>query len=85
MKNYYLILLEDTGRSFNINMHCFECFALSKEEAIGKMVLSKPEFKTRKIQKITEINGLTNESSVCFLDPDYEKDIENALLALNLK
>ena len=52
---YYSIMVEDTGRTFNINMHTFECFAISEEEAIGKMFRDRPEFKNRKIIKITAI------------------------------
>ena len=52
---YYSIMVEDTGRTFNINMHTFECFAISDEEAVGKMYLNKPEFMGREIIKITAI------------------------------
>lgn len=48
------ILLEDTERTFNINMHTFECFALSEEEAIGKMYKQRPEFRRREIISITQ-------------------------------
>lgn len=54
MKKSYLILLEDIGHSFNLNMHTFECFAINKEEAIGKMYFNRPEFRTRKLISITE-------------------------------
>ena len=47
------ILLDDTGQTFNINMYTFFCFALSEEEAIGKMYKQHPEFKRREILKIT--------------------------------
>ena len=48
----YTILLEDTGRTMNINMHTFDCFAVSEEEAIGKMVRQRPEFRNREIISI---------------------------------
>lgn len=47
------ILLDDTDRTFNINSHTFSCFALSEEEAIGKMYKQRPEFRRREILKIT--------------------------------
>jgi len=52
-KSFYSILVEDTGRTFNINMHTFDCLAVSKDEAIGKMHRLRPEFKNREILKIT--------------------------------
>jgi hypothetical protein len=45
----YSILLEDTERTFNINMHSFQCLAASYEEAYVKMCLQRPEFKYRKV------------------------------------
>jgi len=53
MKHYYIICVEDTERTFNINMYTYQCFALSRAEAIGKMVINRPEFKFR---QITDIN-----------------------------
>lgn len=51
----YLIVVNDTARTFNLSTHSFECFAVSKEEAIGKMVTQRPEFKSREIQNIVTI------------------------------
>ena len=48
----YFIMVEDTGRTFNMNMHTFECIAVSEEEAIGKMLKERPAFKNRKITSI---------------------------------
>lgn len=52
---WFIILLEDTGRTFNINMHSYDCFAVSEEEAVGKMYKDRPEFKRREIISITII------------------------------
>ena len=49
----FSILLEDTGRTFNLSMHTFSTFAISTAEAIGQMYIERPEFITRKIQSIT--------------------------------
>lgn len=54
-RKQYTILLEDTGRTFNINMHTFDCFAVSEEEAIGKMVRQRPEFRNREIISIKTV------------------------------
>lgn len=51
----YSILLEDSERTHNINMHTFDCFALSEAEAIGKMYLQRSEFRNRKIESINVI------------------------------
>ncbi len=53
----FIIMVEDTGRTFNINMHTYECFALSMEEAIGKMLINRPEFIGRKIQLISSTDS----------------------------
>jgi len=53
VRKLYSILLEDTGRTFNINMHTFDCFAVSKEEAVGLMFFERPEFRNREITKIS--------------------------------
>jgi hypothetical protein len=45
----YSIVVEDTEHTHNINMHTFDCFATSYEEAYGKMCLQRPEFKNRKV------------------------------------
>jgi hypothetical protein len=45
----YRFLLEDREHTHNINMHTYECFALSYEEAYGKMCLNRPELKNRGI------------------------------------
>ena len=55
MKNYYIIRVEDTNRTFNINMCSYHCFAVSEAEAIGKMILNRPEFKFRQIEQITKV------------------------------
>lgn len=49
----YTILLEDRGRTHNINCHTFDCLAMSEAEAIGKMTMQRPEFIGWKIQSIT--------------------------------
>lgn len=54
-RKQYTILLEDTGNTFNINMHTFDCFAVSEEEAIGKMVRQRPEFRNREIISIKTV------------------------------
>lgn len=51
----YHFLLDDRDRTFNINMHTFETFAISEAEAIGKMFLNRPEFKNREIISISVI------------------------------
>lgn len=48
----YNILLEDTGLTHNINMHTFSCFAVSEDEAVGKMCRIRPELKGRAIESI---------------------------------
>lgn len=55
MNHYYIIQVEDTERTFNINMCSYHCFALSEAEAIGKMVINRPEFKFRQITSINLI------------------------------
>lgn len=52
-KKQYNFLLEDTGKTYNINMHSYSCFAYCFEEAYGKMLLNRPEFVGRKIESVT--------------------------------
>lgn len=52
----FFISLQDRGRSFNINMHTFFCFALSEEEAIGKMIKERPELKPHHIESVRVID-----------------------------
>jgi len=47
LMEWHHILLEDTQNTCNINMHSYECFAVSYEEAYGKMCMERPEFKNR--------------------------------------
>lgn len=49
MKKQYFILLEDVSKTWNINMHSFECLASSFEEAIGKMVIIRRELNIKNI------------------------------------
>ena len=49
----YAILLEDVEKTYNINCHTFDTFACSIDEAIGKMVQQRPEFRVDKIVAIT--------------------------------
>ena len=49
----YAILLEDVEKTYNINCHTFDIFACSIDEAIGKMVQQRPEFRVDKIVSIT--------------------------------
>ena len=51
----FVILLDDTGRTGNINMHSYWCFAISEDEAVGKMHRERPEFRNRQIQLIKSI------------------------------
>lgn len=78
----YFILLEDTGRTFNINMHTYECFANSKEEAVGQMYFARPEFRSRPICKITE-DGETvyiDKATIFMLREKFRNgDLRNAL------
>jgi len=53
----FFISLQDVGRTFNVNMHTFICFALSEAEAIGKMVKERPDLQVKHIDKITVINA----------------------------
>jgi hypothetical protein len=55
MNHYYIIRVEDTERTFNLNMHSYHCFAVSEAEAIGKTVIDRPEFKFRQITSINLI------------------------------
>lgn len=43
--NGYFFTLKDVTLSFNINLHSFDCYALSFEEAYGKMILECPQFR----------------------------------------
>jgi len=52
--NLYFILLDDTGRTFNLNMYTFETLATSQDEAIGKMIRIRPDLKPKDIVKITK-------------------------------
>ena len=52
METFNIIRVEDTQRTFNINMYSYHCFALSEAEAIGKMIINRPEFKQRQITSI---------------------------------
>ena len=70
LSKIYFILLEDTGHTFNINMHTFTTIALSKEEAVGKMYFNRPEFRNRKILRITD-----EDNNVDYIDPEFEKSI----------
>lgn len=72
MKQSYHILLKDIGRTFNINMHTYSCQARSKEEAIGKMVVNRPDYDVGHIQKITK------GSEVCYVDSEFEQSIKKA-------
>ena len=51
----WLISVEDKERTHNVNMHTFDCFAISEEEAIGKMYKHRPEFRHREILSITQV------------------------------
>lgn len=51
----YMILVEDRERTFNINMHSFDCLATSEDEAIGKMYKARPEFRNREILSINKL------------------------------
>jgi len=53
----FFISLQDVGRTFNINMHTFFCFALSEAEAIGKMVKERPNLQVKHIDKIRVIDA----------------------------
>jgi len=73
----FSILLEDKDRTFNINMHRFMCFALTKEEAILKMETIRPEFKGRKIEKITSM-GWNHRQKTEYIDPEFKASIDRA-------
>lgn len=75
-KKLYNILLEDTGRTHNINMHSFDCLAANKEEAIGKMYFARPDFRGWRINKITA------EGETEWEDADYAKSIATAMKRL---
>lgn len=62
-RSEYLITVEDTERTFNISAHSFECFAVSREEAIGKMCTQRPEFRRRKILNVKELKYGYNKSN----------------------
>jgi hypothetical protein len=49
----YHIKVEDRELTHNINMHTYECFAISEDEAMGKMYRVRPEFRNRKILSVT--------------------------------
>lgn len=51
-KKVYTIFLEDTEKTFNVNMYSYSCFAYCFEEAYGKMLLNRPEFIGRKIESV---------------------------------
>jgi hypothetical protein len=57
LKTGFVILLEDVGRTHNINCHTFDCLAISEEEAIGKMVRQRPDLRPDKIISVTQINA----------------------------
>lgn len=73
----FSILLEDKDRSLNINMHHFMCFAVTKEEAIMKMELIRPEFKGRKIEKITSY-AWNYRKKIEYIDPEFKASINRA-------
>lgn len=78
-KKNYSILVEDTGRTFNINMHTFDCSAFSRENAIEKMKKNRPEFTNRKIFKI-EVDGV-----IVYEDPEFRASVNFALAQINAK
>ena len=53
MTKQYNIVFEDVDKTHNLNMHSSTAFAYSFEEAYGKILLKRPEFKTRNIQLIS--------------------------------
>jgi hypothetical protein len=56
-KEYHLYFDNSVARSFNTNIDypVFFCFAITKEEAIGKMFLSDFSHKSKPIYKIVEV------------------------------
>lgn len=65
----YTIILEDSEDTFNINMHSFNCFARSKEEAVGKMCFQRSEFRRRKIQSI-KMHDLKHDTTITIHEGD---------------
>lgn len=58
----YHFLLEDSQRTNNISMHTYDAyFCVSYEEALGQMHINRPEFKRRKINKVTAKDSQTGE------------------------
>ena len=55
MNHYYIIRLTDTDHTYNINMRSFHCFAVSEAEAMGKMLIERPDLAQREILGINLI------------------------------
>jgi len=68
-------MLEDVGHTHNINMHTFDTFAVSFEEAIGKMIINRPDLQVKNINYIR--NTETNEMLVKE-EKEYKKTTHEA-------
>jgi len=55
MKNYFIVRVEDTERTHNVNMHSHHVFATSPQEAKKQMLKDRPEFKGRRITGIIKV------------------------------
>ncbi len=82
LTNRYTILVDDPYNLWNINMQCFDCFALSYHEAIGKMYLERPEFRTREILSISETKFAEYETVTVYESEDHRKLIQTTLETL---
>lgn len=79
----YVILVDDPEHLGNINRQCFECFALSYHEAIGKMYIERPEFIKREILNISETELLPNSETVqVYVSKTHKRLVKNALETL---
>ncbi|NJO63175.1 MAG: hypothetical protein HC836_34640 [Richelia sp. RM2_1_2] len=90
----YFITVEDKGLTHNINMHSFFCFALSIDEAMGKMYRERPEFIGRKVTSVRYIvHGITvyeseivvnikSKTKLILIDPNPETGLYKSLQML---
>ena len=77
MRKSYTIMVEDTDHTRNINIHCFDCLALSYHEAIGKMYFERPEFLRREILSISETEISENAETInVYLSEGMKKVLE---------
>jgi hypothetical protein len=55
MRCYFIVRVEDTDRTHNVNMHSHHCTAKNKKQAISMTRRSRPEFLGRKVTGVIKV------------------------------